>query len=160
MKTFYQYGHVSLDNAKLIFKFFCLFVIFASAVMLGAIWIGFKTSIWCCILNHLFFWLNTESNAVPCITKPPSLSSTRMYDNEPQGTLFSWFDTVLFLPHQSNVMSHSWPLAMDHICKNKKPCLYVHKKTSAKLSQPSNPSLGKWKCISFIFVFYPFSFTS
>ena len=34
------------------------------------------------------------------------------------------------------------------------------KKTSAKPSRPSNPSLGKWKRISFIFVFYPFSFTS
>ena len=34
------------------------------------------------------------------------------------------------------------------------------KKTSAKFSRPSSPSSGKWKCISFIFVFYPFSFTS
>ena len=27
-----------------------------------------------------------------------------------------------------NVMDHSWLLAMNHICKYKKPCLYVHKK--------------------------------
>ena len=55
---------------------------------------------------------------------------------------------------------HSWLLTLDHICKNKKPCLYVHKETNTKLSRPSNPSLDKWKCTSFIFVFYPLSFTS
>ena len=39
-----------------------------------------------------------------------------------------------------------------------KTCVYtgkINKKTSAKLSRPSNPSLGEWKGISFIFVLYP-----
>ena len=150
-------------QCKLNIQNFCLFVIFVSAVMLGAILIGFKTlmtlSIWRCILTHIFFWLNTENNADPYIIKPPSLSSTRKRDNEPEGTLFSWFQRILFLPHQSNVMDHSWPLAMDHICKNKKPCLYVHKRTSTKLSRPSNPSLGKSKSTSFIFVYNSYLLT-
>ena len=38
--------------------------------------------------------------------------------------------------------------------------VYMHKKTSAKLSRLSDPSLNKSKCISYIFVTYPFSFTS
>ena len=33
----YQHRHVSLDNSEWMFKFFCLFVIFISTVMLGAI---------------------------------------------------------------------------------------------------------------------------
>ena len=78
-------------------------------------WFPYKLHIWCCILTHIFFWLNTENNADPYIIKPPSLSSTRKRDNEPEGTLFSWFQPILFLPHQSNVMDHSWPLAMGHI---------------------------------------------
>ena len=72
---------------------FFLFVIFVSAVILGAILIGFKTlmtlSIWRCILTQIFFWLNTENNADPYITKPPNLSSTGKSDNEPHDTLFS-----------------------------------------------------------------------
>ena len=101
-----------------------------------------------------------EKNGDPYITKLSSLSSTRECDDDPEGTLFSWFGPILFLPHQRNVMDHSWVLAMNHICKNKKPCLYVHKKNSKKLSRPSNPSLGKWRSLSFIFVFYPLSCTS
>ena len=141
-------------------KNFCFFVIFVSTIMLGATQTGFKTSIWCCILTHILFWLNTENNVDPYIIKPPNLSSTRKRYNEPQGTLFSWLVPILFLPHQSNAIDHCWPLAMDHICKNKKLCLYVHKTSSTKLSRPSNPLLGKWKCISFISVFYTFYFTS
>ena len=118
---------------------------------------GFHLS---CILTHIFFWLNSGKYADPCIIKLPSLSSTRECDDEPEGTLFSWFGTILFLPHQSNVMDHRWVLAMSHICKYKELCLYVHKKTSKKLSRPSNPSLGKWKNVSLIFVFYPLSCTS
>ena len=114
----------------------CLFVIFVSAVMLGAILIGFKTlmtlSIWRCILTHIFFRLNTENNADPYITKPPNLSSTGKCDNEPHDTLFSWFGPMLFLLHQSNNIDHSWPLEMDHICKNEKLCLSVHKKNQRK----------------------------
>ena len=119
--------------------------------------IGFKTSIWCCILTHIFFWLNNGRNTDPYITKLSSLSSTREYDDDPEGTLFSWFGPILFLPHQRNVMDHSWVLAMNHICKNKKPCLYVHKETSKKLSRPSNLSLGKWRSLSLILIFihYP-----
>ena len=48
-----------------------------------------------------------------------------------------------------------WPIYV----KSKNHVYMCIKKTSAKLSRPSNPSLGKWKCISYIFVFYPFSFT-
>ena len=33
--------------------------------------------------------------------------------------------------------------------------VYVNRKTSKKLSRPSNPSLGKWKSVFFIFIFYP-----
>ena len=51
--------------------------------------------------------------------KPPNLSGIRKCDNESQGTLFSWF-------------GHIWPLAMYHVCKNRKPCLYVHKKLAQK----------------------------
>ena len=35
-----------------------------------------------------------------------------------QVTLFSWFGPILFQLPQSNVIDHSWPLAMYHICKN------------------------------------------
>ena len=121
-----------IRQCKMNVQNFCLFVIFVSAVMLGAILIGFKTlmtlSIWRGILTHIFFRLNTENNADSYITKPPNLSSTGKCDNEPHDTLFSWFGPMLFLLHQSNNIDHSWPLAMDHRCKNKKPCLYVHKK--------------------------------
>ena len=111
---------------------FCLFVIFVSAAMLVAILIGFKTSNWCCILTHILFWLNTENNADSYITKPPNLSSTGKCDNEPHDKLFSWFGPMLFLLHQSNNIDHSWPLEMDHICKNEKLCLSVHKKNQRK----------------------------
>ena len=37
--------------------------------------------------------------------------------------------------------------------------MYI-KKTSKKLSRPSNPSLSKWRSLSFVFVFYPLSCTS
>ena len=47
-------------------------------------------------------------------------------DDDSEGTLFSWFGPFLFLPNQRNVMDHSWVLAMNHIYKNKKPCLHVH----------------------------------
>ena len=116
---------------------------FVSAVMLGAIWIWFKSFIWCCILTHIFCSLNTGKNADPYIIKLSSLSSTRECNDEPEGTLFSWFGPILLLPHESNVMDYSWLLAMSLICKNKKPCLYLHKKTSTKRSRPSNPSLGE-----------------
>ena len=61
-----------------------------------------------------------------------SILKDQEYDDEPEGTLFSWFGPILFLPIQSNVMDHSWLLAIDHICKNKKPRLYVHKKKLAQ----------------------------
>ena len=64
----------------------------------------------------------------PSITKLSGLSHTRECDDDPEGTQFSWFGPILFLPHQSNVMNHRWVLAMNHICKNKKPYLYVQKK--------------------------------
>ena len=137
---------------------FCLFVIFVSAVMFGAILIGFKTlmtlSIWRCIWTHIFFWLNTEKNADPYINKAPNLSSTRKCDKEPHDTLFSWFGLMLFLLHQSNNIDHSIYV------KTKRHVYMCIKKTKAKLSSPSNCSLDKWKRMSFIFVFYPFSFTS
>ena len=74
-------------------------VIFVSTVMLGAIQIGFKTSIWCCILTHIFFLLNNGRNTDPYITKLSSLSSTRECDDDPEDTQFSWFGPLLFLPH-------------------------------------------------------------
>ena len=85
-------------------------------------------SIWCCILTRIFFWLNNGRNTDPYITKLSSLSNTREYDDDPEGALSSWLWPILFLPYQRNVMDHSWVLAMNHICENKKPCLYVHKK--------------------------------
>ena len=39
---------------------------------------------------------------------------------------------------------------VDYICKKKSHVYMYIKKTSAKLSRASNPSLGKWKCVSFI----------
>ena len=127
--------------------------------MSGTIKIGFKATIWCCILTHIFFWLNKGKNADPYITKLSCLSTTRECNGDQEGTLFSWFGPILFLLHQRDVMDHSWVLAMNHICENKKPFLYVHKKTSKRLSRPSNPSLGKWRSWSFIFVFHPLSCT-
>ena len=50
---------------------------------------------------------------------------------------------ILFLPHQSNVMDHSGVLVINYIYKNKEPCLYVHKKTSKRISRSSNLSLSK-----------------
>ena len=151
-------------QCKINIQNFCLFVIFVSAVMLGAILIGFKTlmtlSIWRCILTHIFFRLNTENNADPYITKPPNLSSTGKCDNEPHDTLFSWFGPMLFLLHQSNNLVTADHLQWTIYVKTKSYVYLWIKKTSAKLSRLSNPSLGKWKCTSFIFVFYPFSFTS
>ena len=113
-------------------------------------------------LNSHFLLVNTENNADPYIIKPPSLSSTRERDDHYTSAMYTIFMvwTYIILPHQNNVMDHSWPLVMDHICKNKKTCLYVHKTTSAKLSRLSNPPLGKGKRISFIFLFYPLSFTN
>ena len=62
-----------IRQCKMNIQSFCLFVIFVSAIMLGAIKIGFRTSISFCVLTHIFFWLNTENNADPYIIKPPSL---------------------------------------------------------------------------------------
>ena len=56
-------------------------------------------------------------------------------DDEPEGTLFSWFGPIWFLPHQKNVMDHGWVLAMNHICENKKSCLYVHTHTKKNLAK-------------------------
>ena len=127
--------------------------------------IGLKTSIWFCIITHIYFWLNTENNADPYIIKHPYLSRTRNCDNEPQSTLFSWIGPALSLPHQSNAIDVNVIVTADHlqwtICvKTKSRVDICLTKTNAKLSRPSNPSVGKWKCISFIFVFYPFFFTS
>ena len=44
--------------------------------------------------------------------------------------------------------------------KTKKYVYMYIKKTSKKISRPSNPSLGKWRSLSFIFVFHPLSCTS
>ena len=59
-----------------------------------------------------------------------SLSSTRECDDEPEGTLFSWFGPILFLAHQKNAMDHGWVLAMNHICQKTKSLVYMyaHKK--------------------------------
>ena len=51
----------------------------------------------------------------------------RECDDELEGTLLSWFVTILFLPYQNSVMDHSWVLAMNHIYKNKEPCLIKNK---------------------------------
>ena len=77
---------------------------------------------------NIFFWLKNRKNTDRYITKLSSLSSARECDDDPEGTLFSWFGPILFLPHQRNIMNDSWVLAMNHICKSKKTCLYVHKK--------------------------------
>ena len=86
-----------IRQCKMNVQNFCLFVIFVSAVILGTILIGLMTlSIWRCILTQIFFWLNTENNADPYITKPPNLSSTGKCDNEPHDTLFSWFSCYFY----------------------------------------------------------------
>ena len=128
IEKLYHLRHFSLDYEKWIFKIF-VFLSFFQALSCQVPYNLRKTSICCCILTHIFFWLNTEDNAELYIIKSLNLSSTRKCYNEPQGTLFLWFGLILFLPHQSNVIDHSWPVAMSHICKNKKLCLYVHEKT-------------------------------
>ena len=50
-------------------------------------------------------------------------------DDEPEGTLFSWFGPILFLPHQNNVMDHSWLLAMKQKTKSR---VYMCIKTLAQ----------------------------
>ena len=42
--------------------------------------------------------------------------------------------------------------------QNKKPCLYVHKKTTTKHFRRYNPSLGKWKSIIFQICILPIIF--
>ena len=86
--------------------------VFVSIVMLGA------------IFSH-FFWLHTENNPDPYIIKPSNLSSTRKCDNEPQGTLFHDLSLSYFYHFKAMSLITA---EMDHICKDKKPCLYVHKK--------------------------------
>ena len=64
----------------------------------------------------------------------PCLSSTSVLINQ-KDTIFSWSAPILFLLHQSNVKDHSCLLAMDYIRKNKKQCLYMHKKNYHKTFQ-------------------------
>ena len=53
-------------------------------------------------------------------------------DDEPEGTLFSWFGPILFLPHQKNVMDHGWVLAI-YLKTKSLAYMYTHtKKNLAK----------------------------
>ena len=118
-----------------------------------------KTVIWCCILTHIFFWLNTENNADSYIIKHQSLSNTRKCDNEPEGTLFFMIWSYFYL-----IEAMSWipadPLQWTIHGKTKSRVYMSIKKTSTKLSRLSNTSLGKWKSIFFILISYSLSFTT
>ena len=110
---------------------------------------------------HFIFYINSRFLLVKCWRKcwslcyyTHNLSSTWECHDELDGTLFSW---SFFYR-----MDHGWQLTTcnEHICKNKKPCLYVKKKLAQNFPDLSNASLGKSRSISFIFVFYLLSFIS
>ena len=117
----------------------CLFIILLNVVMLGVIWIGFKIPIWCCIFTHIFFSLNTEDHADLYIIKPPNLSSTRKCDNEPQGTLFSWFGLSYFYRIKAISLITADHLQWAIYVKTKGRVYMCMKKTSAKLSTSFKP---------------------
>ena len=58
--------------------------------------------------------------------------------------------------HRSQLTTWQWTM----YGKTKSRVYMSIKKTSKELSSLSNPSLGKWKSIFFIFVSYPLSFTT
>ena len=70
----------------------------------------------------------------------------------------------LVLSYFYRIKAMSWITAEYLQCatyvKTKSRVYMYIKKTRKKLSRPSNPSLGKWKSVSFIFVLYPLSCTS
>ena len=104
-------------------------------------------------ITPIFFWLNTGKNTGSYIIKSPSLSNQRMHSFHDLG--LSYFYNIKAI---SRIIADYF--AINHICKNKKSCLHVNKKTSAKSSRSSNLSLGRSTGISFIFVLYQLSFTS
>ena len=117
-------------------------------------------SIWRCILTHIFFWLNTENNANPYITKLPYLANTESVIMNHMIHHFHHLVQCYFYCIKEITLITADHLQWTIYAKIKSHVYTCIKKTSAKNSSPSNPSLDKWKCMSFIFVFYPFSLTS
>ena len=117
-----------IRQCKMNIQNFCLFVIFVSAVMLGVIKIGFNTSIWCCILTHIFSWLNTEKLPALILLNPQVYHAS-------EGVIMNhrvhyFHDSSLSYFYRIKAMS--W-ITAGHlqwiiICKNQKAYFYVHKK--------------------------------
>ena len=112
-------------------------------------------------LNSIFFWLNTGKNVDRYIIKPlKSIKHQRVWWWTRGYTIFHDLTLSCFY----HIKAMSW-ITADYLqwimyVKTKSRVYMCIKKTSTKLSKPSNPSLGKWKSISFIFVFYSLYFTS
>ena len=69
--------------------------------------------------------------------------------------LFSWFGPILFYRIKARSCITAECLQWTIYVKTKRRVYIYIKKISKKLSRPFNPSLGKSKSLSFIFVFYP-----
>ena len=103
--------------------------------MLSAMSIGFKTSIWYCVLTHISFWLNNGKYAGSNIIKLQSLSSTRMWWWTRGYTIFFIWACLISAAskqcHGSQLSTYNEP----------KSRVYMYtKETSKNFSRPSNPS--------------------
>ena len=132
LETFYQHCHVLLDNVKWIFKI----AIFVRAVMLDAIEIGFKTSIWCCILTHIFFWLKILEKMPTLILLNPQVyqAPESVMMNQ---SVHKFYD--LGISYVYRIKAISW-ITADYLqwkfYVKTKSLVYMCK----KLSRPCNPS--------------------
>ena len=149
IEKLYHLRHFSLDYEKWIFKIF-VFLSFFQALSCQVPYNLRKTSICCCILTHIFFWLNTEDNAELYIIKSLNLSSTRKFIMNHRVHYF--YDLGLSYFYRIKAMSLitadklQWAIYV-----KTKSCVYMCMK---KLSRPSNPLLGKWKCINLWYLYF------
>ena len=108
---------------------------------------------WCCILIHIFFWLNTGKNVDSYVIEPhvyqvPVLWLTRRIQHFHDLRL-SYFYCIKAMSRITAVYLQ-WTMYV----KTKSSVYICTKKTTTKLSRSSNPSLGKWKSKSFISELY------
>ena len=138
-------------------------VTFVSTVLLGVTWISFKTFIWCCILNHIFVLLNTAKMLILilldsqiCHTPESVLMNQRVHCVHDFG--LSYFDPIKAMSWITADYLQ-WAIYVKNV-KRKSRVYTCVKKLAQKIFRASNPSLGKWQSIHFIFAFYPLSFAS
>ena len=118
-----------------------------------------KTSIWCCISTYIFFWLNPRRNADPHIITLLGLSSIRDCDDEPEGTLFYLYLSYFYSIKIMSRITAGYLQWTIHIKTKDRVYMCIKKQIRIKISRPYNPSLGKWKSISFMFEYYKLYFT-